>query len=191
MVQDISESSNDISHLSDEQVNLLGHIEALTSAFEELTVEIVGLRIDLQGERTDHRNLNITISNLTTGIADLQYELQRQHSSVPVVESVVSASSESVVAAPPEIESNTNTSNPEENPPVVDPPIDLPLQQFPEPQRPLQVGDTVRIVSRQRFGEIGRIIRFTTFRVVLLIPGVNQEIYRARHNLEHVEGILH
>ena len=49
----------------------------------------------------------------------------------------------------------------------------------------------VHIMSRQRCGAIGQIFWFTTFCVVLLILGVEQEVLHARHNIEHIEGILH
>ena len=186
MVQDDSDSNN----ISDERVNLIGHIEALTSAFDEFTIEIRGLRVELSEDRSDRRDLNINLSNVSVILERLQYELERQRLTVPIVESVVSAESEAELTAPPPVVEDNNTENTPNN--VEDPPIDpLPNQVFQQPDRPFRIGDTVRILSRQRYGEIGRIDRFTTFRVVLLIPGVEQEVLRARHNLEHVEGILH
>ena len=186
MVQDDSDSNN----FSDERVNLIGHIEALTSAFDEFTIEIRGLRVELSEDRSDRRDLNINLSSVSVSLERLQYELERQRLTVPIVESVVSAESEAELTAPPPVvEDNNNTEDPPNN--VEDLNIDPLTNLTFQPGRPFRVGDTVRILSRQRYGEIGRIDRFTTFRVVLLIPGVEQEVLRARHNLEHVEGILH
>ena len=164
---------------------LIERIEGLTSAFSELAVEIRGLQVELQRGNSESRRLNINITELTVGLADLYHELERtnEQSRVPLAESVVHAVSESNS----EVEQQQpTTADPSDDPSTTHQDDDLPLQVFPNPARPLAIGDQVRILSRQRLGEIGRIIGFTRLRVVLRIPGVNQDIYRARFNLERV-----
>ena len=85
-----------------------------------------------------------------------------------------------------EVEQQPTAADPSDDPSTTHRNEDLPLQVFPNPARPLEVGDQVRILTRQRLGEVGQIVRFTRLRVVLSIPGVNQDIYRARYNLERV-----
>lgn len=55
-----------------------------------------------------------------------------------------------------------------------------------EAQRPLRVGDRVRITSCQLFGTEGIIHSFTTLRVRVRVEGRRQLVLRAQGNLERV-----
>ena len=50
-------------------------------------------------------------------------------------------------------------------------------------ERPLRVGDRVRVTSRQLFGEVGTIHSFTNQRVRVTVQGRRRPIIRARNNL--------
>ena len=53
-------------------------------------------------------------------------------------------------------------------------------------ERELQVGDRVRIISRQHFGVEGTVHSFTSQRVRVTIPGRRRPIIRAKNNLVYI-----
>ena len=56
--------------------------------------------------------------------------------------------------------------------------------------RPLRVGDRVRIVSRQLFGTEGTVDSFTPQRVRIRVEGRRQLVLRTQNNLERIIQIL-
>ena len=59
-------------------------------------------------------------------------------------------------------------------------------QPIQEEDRPLQVGDRVRITSRQHFGTEGTIHSFTNQRVRIQIEGRRRPIIRAANNIQRI-----
>ena len=52
--------------------------------------------------------------------------------------------------------------------------------------RPLRVGDRVRITSRQQFGVVGEVHSFTNQRVRVLVEGRRRPIIRSTNNLQRI-----
>ena len=53
--------------------------------------------------------------------------------------------------------------------------------------RPLQIGDRVRITSRQQFGVVGEIHSFTNQRVRILVEGRRRPLIRSANNLQRIQ----
>ena len=64
--------------------------------------------------------------------------------------------------------------------------VQIEAQPIEEQDRPLQVGDRVRITSRQHFGVEGTIHYFTSQRVQITIEGRRRPIIRAANNIQRI-----
>ena len=64
--------------------------------------------------------------------------------------------------------------------------VQIEAQPIEEQDRPLQVGDRVRITSRQHFGVEGTIHSFTSQRVRITIEGRRRPIIRAANNIQRI-----
>ena len=53
--------------------------------------------------------------------------------------------------------------------------------------RPLCIGDRVRVTSRQYFGVVGEIHSFTNQRVQVLVEGRRSPLIRSPNNLQHIQ----
>ena len=64
--------------------------------------------------------------------------------------------------------------------------VQIEAQPIEEEDRPLQVGDRVRITSRSHFGVEGTIHSFTNQRVRITIEGRRRPIIRAANNIQRI-----
>ena len=67
-------------------------------------------------------------------------------------------------------------------------PAPIEAQPVENEERPLQIGDRVRIVSRQHFGVEGTIHSFTNQRVRIQIVGRRRPIIRAANNIQRINN---
>ena len=67
-------------------------------------------------------------------------------------------------------------------------PVPIEAQPVENEERPLQIGDRVRIVSRQHFGVEGTIHSFTNQRVRIQIVGRRRPIIRAANNIQRINN---
>ena len=67
-------------------------------------------------------------------------------------------------------------------------PVPIEAQPVENEERPLQIGDRVRIVSRQHFGVEGTIHSFTNQRVRIQIEGRRRPIIRAANNIQRINN---
>ena len=67
-------------------------------------------------------------------------------------------------------------------------PAPIEAQPVENEERPLQIGDRVRIVSRQHFGVEGTIHSFTNQRVRIQIEGRRRPIIRAANNIQRINN---
>ena len=65
---------------------------------------------------------------------------------------------------------------------------DQPVEAQPVEQedRPLRIGDRVRITSRQQFGVVGEVHSFTNQRVRVRVEGRRRPIIRSTNNLQRI-----
>ena len=64
--------------------------------------------------------------------------------------------------------------------------VQIQAQPIEEEDRPLQIGDRVRITSRQHFGVEGTVHSFTNQRVRITIEGRRRPIIRAADNIQRI-----
>ena len=64
--------------------------------------------------------------------------------------------------------------------------VQVQAQPIEEEDRPLQIGDRVRITSRQQFGVVGEIHSFTNQRVRVQVEGRRRPLIRSANNLQRI-----
>ena len=67
-------------------------------------------------------------------------------------------------------------------------PVPIEAQPVENEERPLQIGDRARIVSRQHFGVEGTIHSFTNQRLRIQIEGRRRPIIRAANNIQRINN---
>ena len=119
---------------------------------------------DLEGEISVLRD---TLNDLILTNRDLHQEIRELNSEVSLVNIHLDRT-----PSTPEGEEEQNNGQAIEAQPVID-----------EEERPLRVGDRVRVTSRQLFGTEGIIHSFTSQRVRIEVQGRRRLLIRSRNNL--------
>ena len=80
----------------------------------------------------------------------------------------------------------TDTSNEREENETQAPAQPVEAQPVEPEERPLQIGDRVRITSRQQFGVVGEVHSFTNQRVRISVEGRRRPLIRSANNLQRI-----